>query len=348
MKRGYKMIRWMNMLFIVACLIFGNLFCGGVEVNAATKAEKSVKLNYVALGDSIPNGYVCSDSEEITSYPKLLAEDIEKIGDCKVKFSGYTKNGITTEGLYEKYLSDPDVQQKLKEANIITVTVGSNDLLNEVKSVAQDILDMDTEFDDMSEALDALQEGISDNPMLLIRLVKAISSWNYDAFEEDWNQTLEVIRENCDEETQIVVTTIYNPVAKIELPGTLNTVVETIIGGMNDIIEQYADTYDYQVAELFPLGTENYTQADGLHPNQAGNELIKETIEGKLDFDKLIQITEEAKALIRERAEKIAQMQKERQHKKQMRYVKIGVSVGTVVILVIVLIISLIKRSRKK
>jgi lysophospholipase L1-like esterase len=302
-------------------------------------------VTYVALGDSIPNGYIAADEEEMESYPYLITQDLENMGECQVEFSGYTKNGLTTAGLNTKYLADPEVEEKLETADIITITIGSNDLLNEFKDVSQNILKVDTKFKDAPSALSALQEGVADNPLMLVSVVKAITSWDYEAFETDWVTLMDTLKTDCQEDPQIIVTTIYNPVAGTELPGTLNAVVNSVIGGMNDVIIDYAEVYGYQVADLLGVGIEEHTQSDGLHPNQEGNRLIADLIESKLDYDRLLKATgesseevaEELEEQLEEKAEVIEEVQHEQQGKRLAGYMK---TAACLVICILVLVLA--------
>lgn len=53
-------------------------------------------LEYVALGDSISNGYSADPESEIISYPQLIAHDLEEMAGEDVELSKDTKNGLTT------------------------------------------------------------------------------------------------------------------------------------------------------------------------------------------------------------------------------------------------------------
>lgn len=243
-------------------------------------------IHYIALGDSIPNGYSADEETEIVNYPTLLAEDIEEVSGTETELDHPTKNGLTTTKLNNVILQQPEVQEELAEADVITLTIGSNDLMNEFKKVSREILNNETKFRTADEALKALQDGISENPLLLVKVAGAIAGWDYDSFEEQWKLALETICSYRQEDSQMVVTTIYNPVEKMELPGTLNAVVNNLISTMNDIIWDYAEEYDYEVVDLFDSEIGEYTQSDGLHPNQRGQELICSLIEEQLDMQR--------------------------------------------------------------
>ena len=213
-----------------------------------------------------------------------------------------------------------EVQEALAKSDVITLTIGANDLMNEFKKVSREILGNESVFHTADEALQALQQGISDNPLLLVDVVGAITGWDYDSFEEQWLLTMKSIHSLRKSDSQMAVTTIYNPVEKAELPGTLNAVVKSLISKMNEIIYDHAEEYHYQVVDLLDSGIAEHTQSDGLHPNQKGQELIRSLIESTLDIQ-IIQDAEvsaqaesEAAALAKER---IASEQKAAEQKLQ-------------------------------
>lgn len=293
MKTGRYRIKYFLGIMMVT-VIFSNRMIYAADTEnlqeETERVEESVtdsqeNLRYVAMGDSIPNGYVAADETEITGYPWLIAEDMMSMSGRETELMCYTRNGLTTKGLYERYLSDPEVMEQVKDADLITVTIGANDLLNEFKRVSQEILNIDTKFRDANSALDGLKEGIEANPLLLVKVAAAIGGWDYDAFEQDWIRLMENISGNCNEHAQVVVTMIYNPVSQMELPGTLNLVVDMVIKGMNDIIFANSEIYGYCVADLFESEIGDHTQSDGLHPNQEGQELIRELVEAQVNME---------------------------------------------------------------
>ena len=152
--------------------------------------------------------------------------------------------------------------------------MGSNDLLNEFKHVSQQILNSNTKFRSANQALSELQEGVKKNPLTILKIVDALSNWDYGSFETEWMKAMETVSQQKKENAQVIVTNIYNPVYNMELPGTLNKVVENIIGNMNSIIEKRASDYGYQVVDLFNSSIVAFVQGDGLHPSQEGQELI--------------------------------------------------------------------------
>ena len=215
-------------------------------------------LEYVALGDSISNGYSADPESEIISYPQLIAHDLEEMAGEDVELS---KDTTANQGLA------------------------------------------------------ALQDGIKANPLLLVKVVSAISNWDYTSFEDDWKLTMENIDSMRPANSEMIVTTIYNPVESMELPGTLNSIVEGLISKMNDIIVSYADDYDYKVVELLDSGIGEKVQSDGLHPNQEGQQLICDLMEETATSEPFEEIREYREEQEREKQEALeaAKRQKEQE-----------------------------------
>lgn len=303
---------------------------------------------YVALGDSISNGYSADPESEILSYPQLIANDVKEIAGEEVELARDTKNGLTTTKLNSVILQREDVQESLKKADFVTVTIGANDLMNQFKKVSREILNNNTRFLTANQAVEALQDGIKANPLLLVKVVSAISNWDYTSFEDQWKLAMENIDSMRPKGSEMVVTTIYNPTESMELPGTLNAIVEGLISKMNDIIISYADDYDYQVVELMDSGIGEKVQSDGLHPSQDGQQLICDLMEETAKsepFDAIREYREEQerekqealeaakRQKEQEEAEKKAQEEARERKKTAMSCVSLAVAVGLMALL---------------
>ena len=217
--------------------------------------------------------------------------------------------------------------ESLGKSDLITVTVGANDLMNEFKKVSQEILNNDASFHTVDEALSALEKGISLNPFLLVKVITAIGGWDYASFERQWIQALDTIGRYKAEGTPVVVTTIYNPLGKKELPGTLSAVVESIIRKMNEIMTENAKMYDYRVADLWNSEIGRHTQSDGLHPDQTGQDLIRDLIEEQIDVEAVSQAETETEAAPRagRKTEAKERDKKETAERKRQTYIGIGI-----------------------
>lgn len=254
------------------------------ETGEAQDAESA--LYATVLGDSIAKGYSGESEADLVPYGSLAMEEISVGEGRPYEIVNYARNGLNSSGMNEKILTKEEVRDSLAKSDIIFITVGSNDLLNECKRMVQEILNTDTKFKSADEALQVLEDSVKKNPFLVVNIIGALGNWDYQSFEANWIDMMDSIR-SLDSmeggECCIIVTNIYNPVANLKLPSTMNQVVEDIISNMNTIISDHAEEYGYSVADLFGSNVSAYVQSDGLHPNQEGQQIIAELVCGKYE-----------------------------------------------------------------
>lgn len=235
-------------------------------------------FHVTVLGDSIAKGYSGDKTVEIECYGSLAAQKISGEMGMPYSYQNFAKNGLDSSGMNEKILPQSEVRNSIASADVIFITLGSNDLLNECKRVVQEILDTDTKFKSADDALAVLEDAVKENPFLILKIINALSNWDYLSFEEQWTAMMDTVCSLKKEDARIIVTNIYNPVANLKLPSTMNQVVEDIIRNMNSFIEDHAAEYGYAVADLFGSEISEHVQADGLHPDQDGQQLIADIV----------------------------------------------------------------------
>jgi len=131
-----------NLGILIILLVLVATFAGTTQSGAAT-----VKLNYVALGDSLAAGYA-PDGTLGKGYADYLAEDIKVAGllgdfDNRYAVTGFTSQDVLTALQNDKHTNlpgSPDslgINKRLAQADIITLDIGANDLLDTVKFDAQ-------------------------------------------------------------------------------------------------------------------------------------------------------------------------------------------------------------------
>lgn len=250
------------------------------ETGAVGQAEKQKRRDIYCtiLGDSIAKGYSGDKSVWIECYGRIAVREMAEAKGCKYRVVNYARNGLSSQGLNEKILKKDEVKKDLARSNVILITVGSNDLLNECKSVVQNILKAETKFKSADQALEVLESSVKKNPLLLLSVIDALGDWDYREFELQWVEMMETIRNISGEQTQIIVTNIYNPVDSRKLPSTMNQVVDDIIGNMNGMIQKHAGKYRYSVADAASSAVSSHVQKDGLHPDQAGQRILAKLV----------------------------------------------------------------------
>ena len=242
------------------------------------KEATSEPIQIVVLGDSIAKGYCGANKPELYCYGQTVAEEIAQGAGKSYLYQNYAKNGLATREFNEKVLKGQEVQDSLSGADVILITMGSNDLLNEFKKTAQEILNTDTKFKSADEALASLKESVKKNPLLVLSAINALNNWDYNSFEKEWIQMMKTVNSLKKDDAKVIVTTIYNPAGNMKLPSTLNKIVEDIIENMNAIIEKRAGKYDYEVADVYQSSVTSHLQKDGVPPDFQGQQIIADLV----------------------------------------------------------------------
>lgn len=254
---------------------------GTIESVTASSLADRQDVYVTVLGDSIAKGYSGDENVVIEPYSSLAMRQMAAEEDFQYEITNYARNGLDSAGMNDKILTDEEVCDSVGRSDVIFITVGSNDLLNECKSAVQEILDTDTKFKSAGEALKVLRESVTGNPFLVLKIIETLEEWDYQMFEANWIEMMNRIGSLKKENAWIIVTNIYNPVANLNIPSTMDRGVENVIRNMNQIIEKYAEEYGYQVADIFSSEVCDHVQPDGFHPDQTGQQIIADQICGE-------------------------------------------------------------------
>lgn len=121
-------MKWIRLVIAAGiCLLF---LLPAIELSTGDCEEKIVR--YVALGDSIAGGYGLKDVQN-DSYVALVQKKLESV--CEGVYAwNFGENGLKSKELLERLTdsSNPhyeEYNEALKEADLVTVSIGSNDLM---------------------------------------------------------------------------------------------------------------------------------------------------------------------------------------------------------------------------
>ncbi|GKQ42725.1 lipase/acylhydrolase [Companilactobacillus sp. RD055328] len=92
------------------------------------KKSKPQKLKLVAIGDSLTYGV--GDSTKKGGYVTLVSKKLEEHKNVNVSSENYGISGETSTQIIKRIENKSKIQSDLKNADIITVTVGGNDLMH--------------------------------------------------------------------------------------------------------------------------------------------------------------------------------------------------------------------------
>lgn len=225
-------------VFLSVLILFGCLCVPSLAADS--------KLFYVALGDSIAYGSGLSNPTE-ACYGKIIAATND------FDFANHAIPGHTTTNLINR-LSEKAVADDIKEADIISISIGGNDFLT-------------------SNLVSLMFDSLVKN-----------NYGQFDTISENFYKNLSVIIDTINEynsDAVILLQTIYNPQS-----GVIGSVYQQGADRLNAAIIRYADENPGEVTVVdvaAALGNDaNNFADDGIHPSAQGNELIAAEIQKTL------------------------------------------------------------------
>ena len=134
--------RWLIeiVVFVVAIFFFFFLIshflirpAGSELSNKDLKSALTQKrLNYVAIGDSLTEGV--GDQTNQGGFIPLLSNAISEISDVNVVSQNFGVAGNTSTQIYKRMTKEKKIQSAIKKADVITITVGGNDVMKVIRT----------------------------------------------------------------------------------------------------------------------------------------------------------------------------------------------------------------------
>jgi lysophospholipase L1-like esterase len=206
-------------------------------------------VTYLALGDSIATG-AGAETGYPTRYRQVLADET----GAEVTLENLARDGWTSGDLLAAIREEPEFTELLEEADVVTLSVGGNDLLRPLQRFVEG---------DCPE-LECVEEAA-------------------ETFEANWDELLDELGAQTDAE--LIATDLYNPFA-----GTLETfgVREAVQPWLDRVNEHIAASDGVAVAAISQAfhgdeGDEDPVSRglisdDRLHPSDDGHEAITEAL----------------------------------------------------------------------
>lgn len=257
-------------------------------------------LNLVVIGDSIAKGYGSTDYKEDSFgavLGKKLSADVENLGIV----------GLDTTGLLEK-LDTEQFQDAIEDADVICLSIGSNDLLKPFLSIFAQTLGVDGEEKEMFKKIqDKLSASAKKNPIdaaskLSTAMKKMTDNEQLDKACEDFPQKFNGVVEKINEinpDALIYANNIYNPYYGVayEYGGisifNISQLCEPYIQKLNS---SFNSTDKYTVIDMYSIFRQSgYTHVNSgslenlsevnldPHPNDDGYKMMADYIYTKLD-----------------------------------------------------------------
>ena len=263
-----EMILYCLVTFLV-CFFLVNWLLPSAEpvmTKPSTSAKKKV-VTYVAIGDSLTKGV--GDSTNQGGFVPLLAQSLTNETGLEFKAINYGVSGNTSGQILSRMQEKKEIRKDLKQAQLLTITVGGNDLR---KAILEDTSNLD-----------------------LDRFEKASKT-----YEKNLKQIIELTRKD-NPDLPVYVVGIYNPLY-LNFPDL--TELQTLVDQWNQRTEEtlsaYQGVYFVPINDLLykgidgksgvtesELGKETVTNdalydEDSFHPNNTGYEIIKEAVLEKI------------------------------------------------------------------
>ncbi len=263
---------------------------------ASALAAGGEQKSYVALGDSITTGYGLAENE--AGFARQVADS-----------NGYTltnlaQDGATSTDLLEVVKSEANADT-LKNADLITVTIGGNDLMNALYAYLAEEYNNKQNSDTPITAADvkaSLAGTLSEIPQVAMLSFAASKIPDFpdstaantalSTFATNFSSIISAIKGN-NSSAEIIVVNQYNPYSRLSTGNLLDlSALDSAVQALNTAISSGA-TAGYTVADVytaFEEATENPCNASvslpsinlDFHPNAAGHSLIASTISALL------------------------------------------------------------------
>ena len=263
-----EMILYCLVTFLV-CFFLVNWLLPSAEpvmTKPSTSAKKKV-VTYVAIGDSLTKGV--GDSTNQGGFVPLLAQSLTNETGLEFKAINYGVSGNTSGQILSRMQEKKEIRKDLKQAQLLTITVGGNDLR---KAILEDTSNLDMD-----------------------RFEKASKT-----YEKNLKQIIELARKD-NPDLPVYVVGIYNPLY-LNFPDLteLQTLVDQWNQRTEEILSAYQGVYFVPINDLLykgidgksgvtesELGKETVTNdalydEDSFHPNNTGYEIMKEAVLEKI------------------------------------------------------------------
>lgn len=231
------------------------------------RVKKQAVLHYVAIGDSLTEGV--GDLTGQGGFVPLLAQSLINTYQYDVQVSNYGVSGNTSRQILKRMVEDKAVKDSLSKADLVTITVGGNDLRQALMKQMGTV------------TLPSLKKPLQDYERHLMDMIETATSYKA--------------------ELPIYIIGIYNPFylhfPEIE---ALQTIVQQWNATTERIASTYSNVYFVPINEVMSKGLVEEEQSlageapannvlfekDQFHPNNIGYDLIKQAVMEKIHATK--------------------------------------------------------------
>lgn len=257
--------RKFKVLFVVTIGII--LFLVPITIQANGKFSDKVINKYVAIGDEV--SLECNEEYEV-SYVSLIKDFLEAL-NTDLNYYNLSEDKITSSELID--IIDVN-EQEIKNADLITISIGGNNVLKSILESLYSNLDInEMELENYEEEeFDAVISKLLNSDNIKTDILKEI-----DVFESELPKIIEKIKK-LSPNAEIYVNTVYNPINK---KCNIYNFFDEQINLINEIIIKNNNKYDYKIIDCYNILNSdeglNLQVEDGefvLYPNKAGHAMM--------------------------------------------------------------------------
>ena len=222
-----------------------------------SNAISSRFTKYVAMGDSIAYGYGLSN-RDTQSYAQIVRS---KLNIPTSNFQNIAVSGMTCKEYYERITTDSSYQNSIKSADLITVSIGSNELLGIAISAVASVTGISS--NDANFENKAKEAFLNASKLEQLRMLHDIYSFftsneikekinlSIISYSEYWDKSYKYIK-SLNPNATIVATQFYNPYYEMSLLSyDLGGFVDEPIVEMNKILAEKSDSENnYKIAKI--------------------------------------------------------------------------------------------------
>lgn len=232
----------------------------GVTEDKTEKSLEKLDVDVVAMGDSLTEGI--GDEEDKNGYAGRFAESMtsEMNGVKKVSLLETAKKGRRSDELVTQIKSG-DIDNELKTAEIITLTIGGNDLM---KVFRENITSLDKSYFDKERPL----------------------------FAERYKEIFKQIRKR-NKKAPIIAIGVYNPLTVYtDDTSQFEEILKDWNGDMKETVKADKHAVFVPVEDLFISNKEDVYSEDYFHPNAKGYTNMTNRIIETLDKTDVLKLSD--------------------------------------------------------
>ena len=255
----------MKSRFKVIFIITVGMILLALPIAMQVKGEVSHKVldKYVAIGDEIS---IEADNDYDVAYVSLIKDFLYALND-NLDYFNLSKDGITSSELLD--IID-DNKAKIKDSDLITVSIGGNNILNAILdnlNIDEDILQGCDE-----EKVDSIISDYLNSDEIKTEILGEVNK-----FSKDFPKIIKKIKKLAPK-ADIYVNTIYNPINK---KGNIYNFFNEQINSINDLIVKNNSNYDYKIVDCYHILNNdevlNFKVENGvarISPNKVGHAMM--------------------------------------------------------------------------